>query len=153
MKIKSPAFEENQLIPSSYTCDGDNTNPPLEISDIPSGTKSLAIIMDDPDAATDPDGPGKTFDHWFIWNIPPTVTKIEKGIVPQDAIQGLNGAGKVGYTGACPPNGTHRYFIKLYALNRKLNISPEVSKEELERELENGLIGKSELVGLYKREK
>ncbi len=151
MQIKSLAFENNSLIPSLYTCEGKNINPPLQFLDIPDGTQSLALIVDDPDAATDPQGPGKTFDHWFIWNIPPTVNEIPEGTVPPEAIQGLNGAGSEGYIGACPPNGTHRYFFKLFALNKKLDVSPNISKQQLENEIKNNMIDKAELIGLYQK--
>ena len=93
----------------------------------------------------------KTFDHWFIWNIPPTVNEIPEGTVPPEAIQGLNGAGSEGYIGACPPNGTHRYFFKLFALNKKLDVSPNISKQQLENEIKNNMIDKAELIGLYQK--
>jgi len=152
MTIKSYAFEENQMIPFTYTCDGENKNPPLQFLDVPEGTQSLALIVDDPDAATDPNGPGKVFDHWMVWNIPPQTTEIGENINPQGANQGLNGRGAVGYTGPCPPTGTHRYFFKLYALSRKLDLSQDVSKQELLAEIDNCLVEKAQLVGLYKKE-
>ena len=151
MRISSPAFEPNQMIPEVYTCEGQNTNPPLEISDVPQNAESLTLIMDDPDAATDPDGPGKTFTHWMIWNIPPNTRNIDAENITSQAIQGINDSEKVGYTGPCPPNGTHRYFFKLYALNRKLDLTPNVTNQELEREINNSMIVKAELVGLYSK--
>src|SRR3990172_197582 len=99
MKLSSPVFEDNQMIPSIYTCDGENVSPPLLISEVPNNAQSLALIMDDPDAATDPDGPGKTFDHWCVWNISPQSRMIDEGMIPTEAEDGLNGAGRVGYTG------------------------------------------------------
>src|SRR3990172_6846882 len=101
MKIKSSAFEENQLIPEIYTCEGDNINPPLEISGVPANAKSLALIMDDPDA------PRGTFTHWLMWNIPPDTTKIQENDWVEGVEQGLNDGGELGYLGPCPPSGTH----------------------------------------------
>lgn len=144
MKITSPAFLDGELIPPTYTCDGDNVNPPLEISDVPEGTKSLALIMDDPDA------PKETFTHWLMWNIPPNTRNIPENDWLDGAEQGLNDAGELGYMGACPPAGVHHYRFKLYALNSVLNLTGEIRKEDLEREINNSLIEKTELVGLYK---
>lgn len=146
MKITSPAFLENQQIPSTYSCDGDNINPPLETSNVPKNTKSLTIIMDDPDA------PSGTFTHWLIWNISPETKEISEGDWPDGAEQGLNDGGELGYMGPCPPKGTHHYHFKLYALNKKLDVSPNITKEELEKEIESALIEKSELVGTYSRQ-
>lgn len=145
MNIKSSAFEENQLIPSSYTCDGDNISPPIQFSGVSDNAQSFALIMDDPDA------PGKTFTHWMVWNINPDTKEIKENEWPDDSEQGLNDGGKIGYTGPCPPSGTHHYHFKLYSLNKKLNLSPDIKKEELEREIQEILIEKSELVGIYKR--
>lgn len=145
MRIKSSAFEESKEIPSVYSCDGDNINPPLEFSDIPENTKSLALIVDDPDA---PDG---TFTHWLMWNISPDTKNISEGDWPDGAEQGLNDRGELGYMGPCPPSGTHRYHFKLYALNDKLNVDASVTKEELEEEIDKHLIQKSELVGIFSR--
>lgn len=145
MKIISTAFENNQLIPKTYTCDGDNINPDLEISDVPANTASLALIMDDPDA------PSGTFTHWMLWNIPATVRIIEKNSIPEGAIQGLNSANKVGFIAPCPPHGTHRYYFKLYALNKKINVGLEISREELESLINDFLIEKAEYVGIYTR--
>lgn len=146
MKITSPAFLENQQIPSTYSCDGDNINPPLETSDVPENAKSLALIMDDPDA------PAGTFTHWLIWNISPETKEISEGDWPDGAEQGLNDGGELGYMGPCPPKGTHHYHFKLYALNKKLDVSSDIKKEELEKEIESALIEKSELVGTYSRQ-
>lgn len=145
MRISSPAFEPNQMIPAVYTCVGQNINPPLEISDVPQNAESLTLIMDDPDA------PAGTFTHWMIWNIPPNTQNIDSANISPQAIQGVNDSEKAGYTGPCPPNGTHRYFFKLYALNRKLDLTPNVTKQELEREINNSMIVKAELVGLYSK--
>lgn len=107
--IKSPAFEPNTLIPKKYTCEGQNTNPPLTIQNIPQNTKSIAIIMDDPDAVEG------IFDHWIVWNIPPQTTEISENYI--QGTQGINTAEENGYHGPCPPRGKpHRYFFKVYAL-------------------------------------
>ena len=144
MKITSPAFEDGQMIPSLYTCDGDNINPPLEIENVPSEAKSLALIMDDPDA------PRGTFTHWIMWNIPPDTKIIEENEWLEGADQGLNDGGDLGYMGPCPPEGVHNYHFRLYALNKTLDLSGEVKKEKLEKEINNNLIEKTEIVGLYK---
>ena len=145
MRITSPAFLENQKIPSMYTCDGENINPPLIFSDIPEDAKSLALILDDPDA------PMGTFLHWMIWNIDPRTKEITENSFPNESFQGLNGAGKAGYIGACPPSGVHHYHFKLFALNKMLDVSPNISKEELESQINDSLLEKAELIGLYSR--
>lgn len=117
LTISSPVFGNNEYIPAKYTSDGDNINPPLEIGGVGEEAKSLAIIIDDPDAATDPDGPGKTFDHWVLFNIPPTTTTIAENSIPNGSIQGQNGMGKPSYIGPAPPNGTHKYYFRLYELS------------------------------------
>lgn len=145
MRIKSPAFEENQPIPVVFACDGENHNPPLEFFDVPTNAQSLALIIDDPDA------PSGTFTHWMVWNIPPQTSNIEEHNTPQEAEEGLNSAGHKGYMGPCPPSGTHRYFFKLYALNKKLAISPNISRQELEREIDQALIQRAEFMGTYSK--
>ncbi len=143
LTVKSPAFENNKLIPAKYTCDGDEVNPPLTIEGIPQGTQMLALIIDDPDA------PRGTFDHWIVWGIPPT-SKIEENSVP--GIEGLNSAGQRSYMGMCPPSGTHRYFFKVYALDAKLVLSPSSTrKKDLEKAMQSHILAKGELIGLYKR--
>ncbi|NQU83780.1 MAG: YbhB/YbcL family Raf kinase inhibitor-like protein [Parcubacteria group bacterium] len=117
MQIYSPAFAYNALIPSEYTCDGTDINPQLNIANVPEGTKSLALIMDDPDA------PGETWDHWILWNINPKTTLISKNSAPSGAKQGYNSWGNAKYGGPCPPSGTHRYMFKLYALDTMLSIA------------------------------
>jgi len=140
--VKSPAFENNGFIPSKYTCDGEDVNPPLRIEGIPEGTKTLALIVDDPDA------PMGTWDHWIVWNIPP-VEEIKEDSVP--GVEGLNDFNKHSYGGPCPPSGTHRYFFKVYALDTELDLSPNARKEDLEKAMEGHILAKGELVGLYSR--
>ena len=145
MKLTSPAFEHNQGIPSEYTCDGADTSPELNIEDIPENTKSLVLINDDPDA------PVGTWDHWIVFNIPPSTTKIEKGQEPS-GVGGKNSWGKTGYGGPCPPSGTHRYFFKLYALDTELDLQEGATKADIESAMEGHILEKTELIGTYKRQ-
>ena len=142
LTVSSPAFENNKLIPSKYTCDGDNVNPPLTIEGVPDGTKSLVLIVDDPDA------PMGTWDHWIVWNILPT-NKIEENTVP--GTEGINDYRKHSYGGPCPPSGTHRYFFKVYALDAKLDLSSNSRKKDVEKAMQGHILAKGELVGLYRR--
>jgi Raf kinase inhibitor-like YbhB/YbcL family protein len=141
--VKSPVFENNQLIPAKYTCDGDNVNPPLTIEGVPEGAKSLALIVDDPDCPTG------TWNHWLVWNIPPTTRKIEENKVP--GTEGISTYRKHAYGGPCPPSGTHRYFFKVYALDAKLDLTANSTKKDVERAMESHVLAEGELVGLYRR--
>jgi Raf kinase inhibitor-like YbhB/YbcL family protein len=141
--VKSPMFQHNTAIPKKYSCDGEDMNPPLTIEGVPKGSKSLALIVDDPDAS------GGTFDHWVVWDIPPSTTKIAEHSVP--GTEGLNGARLKGFMAPCPPSGTHRYFFKVYALDIELKLSAKTTKRDLEKALQNHIIGKGELIGLYHR--
>jgi len=143
--ISSPVFKHNQIIPSKYTCDGADVNPPLLIGDTPPEAKSLALIVDDPDA------PAGTWVHWVLWNIAPKTTEIREGSVPSSAQQGMSDFRKHGYGGPCPPSGTHRYFFKLYALDTTLNLGPETTKAALERAIKGHIVAQGELIGLYRR--
>lgn len=153
MKLTSSTFENNGAIPSKYTCDFDaSLNPPLEISDVPAGTKSLALISDDPDVpkALRPDG---VFDHWVLFNIPPNTASIsEKASL---GIAGKNGAGRLGYTGPCPPAqyepSEHRYFFRAYALDIELPLKEGATKTEALAAIKGHVLAKAELVGRYKR--
>jgi hypothetical protein len=142
LTVKSPAFENNKLIPSKYTCDGDNVNPPLTIEGVPNETKSLVLIVDDPDCPTG------TWDHWIVWNIPPT-NKIEENTIP--GTEGINTARKHSYGGPCPPWGTHRYFFKVYALDTKLSLNSNSNKKDVEKAMQGHILAKGELIGLYNR--
>ncbi len=142
LTVTSPAFENNKLIPSKYTCDGDDVNPTLVIKEIPEETKSLVLIVADPDA------PMGTWDHWIVWNIPPT-DKIEEDTVP--GTEGLNDFRKHSYGGPCPPSGTHRYFFKVYALDTKLNLDSNSRKRDVEKAMKDHILAQGELVGLYSR--
>lgn len=145
LKISSPAFGQNAPIPTKYTCEGENFNPPLRIDEIPENAEYLAIIVDDPDA---PDG---TFTHWMAWTIPPR-PNIQENDFPGGA-QGRNDFGTQNYMGPCPPAGEeHRYFFRVYALDSKVDLDPaEADKEALEVLLEEKRIAYGELVGLFKR--
>ncbi len=145
MKIISSAFQHNQSIPSKYTCDGENVNPPLSFSDIPENAKSLVLIVDDPDAPTG------TFVHWTVFNISPSVQNVNEHSVPQGGVEGMTDFGKPGYGGACPPTGTHRYFFKLYALDAILNLSSTADKKAIEQAMQGRILASAELIGLYKR--
>ena len=144
MLITSPSFAHNAMIPPKYTCQGEDINPPLEIDNIPSNTKSLVLIMDDPDA------PMGTWVHWTVWNIPPDTKTIGENTKPQ-GMEGITSFGKPGYGGPCPPSGTHRYFFKLYALDTNLDLSLATKKEELEKTMKGHILDKAELIGLYKK--
>lgn len=140
--VKSPAFEHKKRIPTKYTCDGDDVNPPLTIEGASKETKRLVLIIDDPDAATG------LWNHWLVWNIPPT-HKIKENSIP--GIQGVNTAGKRAYGGPCPPSGTHSYFFKVYALDTKLNLNSNSRKEDVEKAMQGHILAEGELLGLYRR--
>jgi len=146
--LKSAAFKHNGFIPEKYTCDGLNVNPSLQIENIPSGTKSLVLIMDDPDATG-----GVTWDHWLVWNLNPDLKIIEENQVPTGAIQGTTSFGEIKYGGPCPPRGSkpHRYMFKLYALDSVLNLAAGASKAEIEKAMEGHILDKTVLIGLYSR--
>ncbi len=144
MKITSSAFENNGNIPSEYTCDGDDVSPPLTISDVPKNAKSLAIIMDDPDA------PMGTFTHWLIWNISPQKTQFARD-EKIESPQGRTSFGSTSYGGPCPPGGTHRYFFKLYALDENLKLKEGASKADLEKAMKGHIVSEATLMGKYSR--
>jgi Raf kinase inhibitor-like YbhB/YbcL family protein len=145
LKISSPAFENNGDIPAKYSCDGMNVNPSLLIEDVPTNVKSLALVVDDPDA------PAGTWVHWVVWNIHPDTKEIKENSVPKGAGQGLNDFRQHNYKGPCPPPGTHRYFFKLYALDTILNLSPNSTKADLEGAMKGHVIEQAQIIGLYKR--
>ncbi len=142
MKLTSPAFSHNQMMPKQFTCQGADFNPAFTIEGIPDGAKSLALIIDDPDA------PMGTWVHWVVFNIP-VVPTIDENSVPGK--QGRNDFGKNNYGGPCPPSGTHRYFHKAYALDTVLNLKEGISKKELEKAMQGHILDKAELIGLYKK--
>lgn len=141
MKLSSPAFQHNQMIPKKYSCHGNDVNPPLVIEGIPPATKSLALIIDDPDA------PSGNWVHWVVFNIP-VADRISENSVP--GIQGLNSFGRNDYGGPCPPSGTHRYIHKIYALDIVLDLKKGATKNVLEKAMVGHILDKAELIGLYK---
>lgn len=145
MKIQSPAFNHEGDIPEKYTCKGEDINPELHISDLPPGTKSLTLIVDDPDA------PVGTWDHWIVWNIDAKTRIIEEGILPDGAVQGLNGWKTNEYRGPCPPKGKHRYFFTLYALDTTLVLDPNRKKHRVMEAMEGHILDQAQLMGTYKR--
>lgn len=142
MKVTGPDFGNNEMIPKKFTCEGKNVSPGLVIEGIPRQAKSLALIVDDPDA------PMGTWVHWVVYDMPP-LGRIEQNSVPGK--QGTNDFGKRNYGGPCPPSGTHRYFFKIFALDAMLDLKEGLSKKELEHLLQGHILEKAELVGLYKR--
>jgi Raf kinase inhibitor-like YbhB/YbcL family protein len=150
IEITSSAFEEDGLIPSKYTCDGADVSPPLRWESVPEGTKSIALISDDPDA------PMGTWVHWVIFDLPAEVRELEENIprdetLPNGATQGTNDFGRIGYGGPCPPGGTHRYFFKIYALDTRLDLAAGTRKRELLDAMEGHILGQGQLIGKYKR--
>ncbi len=145
LTITSPAFNSNGSIPRQYTCDGKDVSPPLVIGNVPGGTRSLALIVDDPDA------PAGTWVHWVLWNIDPAVKEIRENSSPPGALQGKNDFGKNSYGGPCPPSGTHRYFFKVYALDTMLSIDRNSTKQDLEKAMKGHILAEGKIVGLYKR--
>ena len=149
MKLSSPAFQHEGTIPEKYTCDGGNINPPLIISDVPSGALSLALIMDDPDVPKDlkPDG---MWDHWIVFNIPPGLSEIKEGEEPEGT-HGKGSSQNLDYFGPCPPDREHRYFFKLYALDTKLDLPEKSGKQEVENAMKGHILAETELMGRYNR--
>lgn len=142
MELTSPAFDNGSNMPAKYTCDGEDLSPELVIKNIPSGAKSLALIVDDPDA------PMKIWVHWVVYDIPPA-SKIEEGSIPGK--QGMNDSHGLDWSGPCPPSGTHRYYFKLYALDKVLALPEGIDKKALEKAMEGHILDRAELMGLYKR--
>lgn len=145
MEITSSAFSNEGLIPAKYTCNGNNISPPLEWGGVPDKTKSLALIMDDPDA------PMGTYDHWVVFNIPPTTTGFAEAVTgyPEGTQLGLNSSKKAAYTGPCPPDKIHRYFFKLYALDVLLDLKTGASKANVLSAMKGHILGEAQLMGRY----
>lgn len=150
MIIESPAFKNGERIPSKYTCDGDDISPEIKWKDAPKSAKSLALILDDPDA------PVGVFTHWVILNIPPSQNGLEEGIetkptLQNGSIQGKTDFGRVGYGGPCPPSATHRYRFHLYALDTTLSLLPGSTKQQVLRAVQGHVLAEAEMIGLYSR--
>jgi Raf kinase inhibitor-like YbhB/YbcL family protein len=150
IRITSPAFEDGGEIPRKYTCDDLDMSPPIEWTDVPEGTKTIAIVCDDPDA------PMNTWIHWVIFNIPGDETRLPENVPPEKELangakQGMNDFHKVGYGGPCPPSGMHRYFFKIYALDTALDLPAGISKSHLMIAMEGHVLSQSHLMGTYSR--
>lgn len=146
MKITSSAFQQAANIPSKFSCDGPNASPPLQISDVPTEAKSVVLIVDDPDAPTG------LFTHWAVWNISPQTSTIAEGSAPK-GVHGTNDFGKSGYGGPCPPSGTHRYYFKVFALDRELDLPVGAKRHQLDAAMKGHVIAQGELMGRYSRKK
>lgn len=144
MKITSPAFAGYQTIPVQYTCDGANISPPLEFAGVPADARSLALIVDDPDA------PMGTWTHWVVFNIPPTVQGTRSGIAPP-GVEGTTSFGKTQYGGPCPPSGTHHYYFKLYALDAVINLPASADAKALVGAMHGHEVATAQLIGLYSK--
>lgn len=146
LSLQSLSFASGKEIPKKYGYKFENVNPPLKIRNIPKDTKSLAIIMDDPDAMG---AVGKIWVHWVIWNINPTITEISEGTIPIGAIEGITDFGEIGYGGPAPPDKRHTYIFKLFALKTKLDLKQGSTKAQLENAMKNQILGKTSLEGTF----
>lgn len=153
--LSSRAFSHGSEIPKAYTCEGEDLSPPLSWSGVPAGTKSLALIMEDPDAP-DPQKPQRIWVHWVLYNLPPAAMTLPEGIcssdeLPVGTLQGKNDWQKTGYGGPCPPLGRHRYFFTLYALDTVLPDLHQPTKSQLEQALEGHVLTSTQLMGTYQK--
>ncbi len=149
MKITSPAFQTGEEMPAKFTCDGENISPPLNFEEVPEGTRSLVLIMDDPDVPEHIRS-DRMWDHWVVFNIPPETTGVAEGEEPP-GVPGAGTAGNYKYHGACPPDGEHRYRFKLYALSDTLDLPKGSTKSQVEEAMQGIIIEQVQLVGLYDR--
>ena len=145
--VRSSSFAEGGDIPAAHTCDGANTPPPLSWENPPEGTKSYALIVDDPDAPN-PAAPKSVWVHWIVYNLPASTKEL--GLVPREAKEGLNDFGRVGYRGPCPPVGRHRYFFKLYALDTRLPERDNATKAQIEQAMVGHILEETRLLGYYR---
>jgi len=154
LSLNSGVFNEGGVVPSKYTCEGDDVAPPLEWDGVPENAQSLVLIVDDPDAP-DPEAPRMTWVHWVVYNLPPDVRGLPEGatadMLPVGTKQGLNDWKNIGYGGPCPPIGRHRYFFKLYVLDTILENLSSPTKLEVEAAMQGHVIAQAELVGTYKK--
>jgi Raf kinase inhibitor-like YbhB/YbcL family protein len=152
LTLKSPAFAQGGEIPAVHTCDGEDASPALEWSGLPPGTTSLALVVDDPDAP-DPKAPRMTWVHWVLHDIPPGATGLPEAVrtLPPGTREGLNDWRRTGYGGPCPPVGRHRYYFKLYALDRLLGDLGTPTKARLEKAMEGHVLARAELMGTYQK--
>ncbi|HQR20723.1 MAG TPA: YbhB/YbcL family Raf kinase inhibitor-like protein [Burkholderiaceae bacterium] len=154
MQITSPAFHDHGSIPREHTCEGNDVSPPLVITGVPAGTKGLALIVDDPDAP-DPAAPKMTWVHWVLYDLPPQTAEIPSGASGHalQAHDGINDWKRTGYGGPCPPIGRHRYFFKLFALDRKLGDLHRPTSAQLQRAFSGHVLAEAQLVGLYAKQR
>ena len=154
LSLRSPAFSHQSNIPTTYTCQGQDLSPPLEWTGIPEGTKSLVLIVDDPDAP-DPSAPKMTWVHWILYNLPPSVTSLPEGLsskdLPSGTGVGLNNWNRRDYGGPCPPIGVHRYFHKLYALDSMLSMTNAPTKKDVEVAMSGHVLEQAVLMGTYQK--
>lgn len=150
IKITSTAFEEGGMIPRKYTCQGEDISPPLSWDSVPDGTKSIALISDDPDA------PVGTWVHWVLYNLPADTRELSENIPPQETLpngakHGMTDFGRIGYGGPCPPSGTHRYYFTIYALDIKIDLDAGATKKQLLKAMEGHILAHGQLMGRYKK--
>lgn len=152
MTLSSSAFNDHDVIPARYTCDGNDISPPLAWRGVPAGARSLALIVDDPDAP-DPAAPQRTWVHWVLYNIPPSTEELREAItvaqLPPGTREGINDWQRTGYGGPCPPIGRHRYYFKLYALDTELPALEKPAKAALEQAMQGHVLGQTELMGTF----
>ena len=146
LELKSPAFSDGDPMPEKYGLTEENVNPPLEFEGVPEGAESLVLLMDDPDAM---EPAGKVWDHWVVWNIDPTTTKIPEGSTPSGATEGMTNFGKTGYGGPNPPDKVHTYRFRLYALDSELDLSETATKEDVEDAMKEHILAEAELSGTF----
>ncbi len=146
LKVTSRAFTQGGKIPKKYTCDSSNVSPPLRIENVPRAARSLALMVDDPDA------PGRTWTHWLLWNIDPKVSEIWADSVPQNAVEGTSDFGSARYGGPCPPSGSHRYYFKAYALDTTFSLPSSSKRAALEKAMAGHIVAEGRLMGTYSRE-
>lgn len=146
MRIDSSVFHDGTPLQAAQTCDGAGVRPPLLVSDVPEGTQSLAVVVEDPDA------PGGTFMHWIAWNLPPDTTSIRNDELPNSAVEGTNSAGTIGWFAPCPPSGNaHHYVFTVYALDTMLTLPAGTSYERFARDVDGHILAKGAMTGTYQR--
>ena len=144
--LHSDAFDPGNVIPRKYGYKNGNISPPLRINGIPENTISLSLIMDDPDALA---AVGKVWTHWVLWNIPPNVIELKENFLPSDCLEGKTDFGEIGYGGPAPPDKEHTYVFKLYALDKKLEVGDDSTKQQIEEAMKNHIIAETRLEGKY----
>jgi Raf kinase inhibitor-like YbhB/YbcL family protein len=154
MVITSASFSHLGEIPARYTCEGEDVSPPLSWAGVPEGAQSLVLIVDDPDAP-DPEAPKRTWVHWVLYNLPPAAGGLPEAVapdaLPEGTLEGKNDWGRTGYGGPCPPIGRHRYFHKLYALDRMLPNMGAATKKQLLDAMEGNVLAQAEIIGTYQK--